>query len=98
MCRRFFGKDGLNLNIMRYNIGGGDDPTHRHITRTDSAMPGWMNENGVYDYTADRNQLNVLTRAVEAAGAEAKVELFSNSTLLYDGERLRFGKHGRQKI
>ncbi len=75
----FFGKDGLNLNIMRYNIGGGDDPTHRHITRTDSAMPGWMNENGVYDYTADRNQLNVLTRAVEAAGAEAKVELFSNS-------------------
>ena len=21
-------KDGLNMNIFRYNIGGGDDPTH----------------------------------------------------------------------
>lgn len=75
----FFGKDGLNLNIIRYNIGGGDDPSHDHITRTDSMMPGWMNENGVYDYTADRNQLNVLFSAVEAAGDEAKVELFSNA-------------------
>lgn len=75
----FFGDGGLDLNIMRYNIGGGDDPTHDHITRTDSMMPGWMNENDVYDYTADKNQLNVLFRAVEAAGADAKVELFSNS-------------------
>ena len=38
----FYGDDGLRLNIMRYNIGGGDDPAHHHITRTDSAMPGWL--------------------------------------------------------
>ena len=36
----FFGDDGLRLNIARFNIGGGDDPTHTHITRTDSTMPG----------------------------------------------------------
>lgn len=75
----FFGEDGLGLSIIRYNIGGGDDPTHDHITRTDSAIPGWMNKEGVYDYTADSNQLNVLKYAVEAAGEDAKVELFSNS-------------------
>ena len=41
-ARLFFSKeDGLGLNIMRYNIGGGDDPTHNHIKRTDSEMPGW---------------------------------------------------------
>ena len=37
----FYGKDGLGLNIMRYNIGGGDDPTHTHITRTDSEVPSF---------------------------------------------------------
>ncbi len=80
----FFGEDGLRLNIMRYNIGGGDDPTHTHITRTDSDVPGWLvwdkdaNEY-VYDYDADAGQLNVLARCVEAAGDEAIVEVFSNS-------------------
>lgn len=34
-------KEGLGLNIIRYNIGGGDDPTHHHITRTDSMVPGY---------------------------------------------------------
>ncbi len=80
----FFGEDGLRLNIMRYNIGGGDDPAHHHITRTDSAVPGWMvwdesQQRFVYDYTADHNQLNVLLRAVRAAGEDALVEVFSNS-------------------
>lgn len=79
----FFGDEGLDLNIMRYNIGGGDDPAHDHIKRTDSAVPGWLviDENGeyVYDYTADANQLNVLRRAAEASGEDAWVEVFSNS-------------------
>lgn len=80
----FFGDDGLRLNIMRYNVGGGDDPTHNHITRTDSAVPGWLvwdeeAQDYVYDYDADKNQLNVLERCVEAAGDNAIVEVFSNS-------------------
>lgn len=80
----FFGEDGLRFNIMRYNIGGGDDPTHDHITRTDSEVPGWLDydeSTGTYEYnyTADKNQLNVLERAVKAAGDDAYVEVFSNS-------------------
>lgn len=80
----FYGQDGLRLNIMRYNIGGGDDPEHDHIARTDSAVPGWLywnEEKGeyVYDHDADRNQLNVLKRCYEAAGDDALVEVFSNS-------------------
>ncbi len=80
----FFSDKGLDLNIMRYNIGGGDDPTHHHITRTDSAVPGWLvldeaTGEYVYDYDADHNQLNVLRRAAEAAGEDAWVEVFSNS-------------------
>ena len=80
----FYGDDGLRMNIMRYNIGGGDDPSHKHITRTDSAVPGWLyldeaSGEYVYDYDADRNQLNVMERAVKAAGDNAIVEVFSNS-------------------
>jgi O-glycosyl hydrolase len=75
---------GLGLNIMRYNIGGGDDPTHNHITRTDSDVPGWMTWSQqagtyLYNYNADKNQLNVLRAAVNAAGQDAYIEVFSNS-------------------
>lgn len=79
----FFSKDGLALNIMRYNIGGGDDPTHNHIERSDSKIPGWLeldkNGKSVWNYNADENQLRVLKYAYQAAGEDAYVEVFSNS-------------------
>ncbi len=78
----FYSQKGLGLNIMRYNIGGGDDPTHNHITRTDSKIPGWVTitDSGKKIFTPfDKNQLNVLERCVRAAGDEAFVEAFSNS-------------------
>lgn len=79
----FYSREGLGLNIMRYNIGGGDDPAHNHITRTDSKIPGWvrLGKKGEKLFTpeADKNQLNVLKRCIEAAGDEAFVEAFSNS-------------------
>lgn len=79
----FYSKEGLGLNIMRYNIGGGDNPAHSHIKRTDSKIPGWvkLGEKGEKIFTpeADKNQLNVLSRCIAAAGDEAFVEAFSNS-------------------
>ena len=80
----FFGSDGLALNIMRYNIGGGDDPAHKHIKRTDSMIPGWLyyseeSASYYYNYEADKNQLYVLKECVKAAGEDAFVEVFSNS-------------------
>ena len=59
----FFSPEGLGLNIARFNIGGGDDPSHTHITRTDSNMPGYTKYNNctvTYDWSADHNQRNVL--------------------------------------
>lgn len=88
LCRKsadlFFSENGLNLNIMRYNIGGGDNPVHNHIKRSDSAVPGWLRHNEksneyIFDSEADKNQLAVLKSAYAAAGENAYVEVFSNS-------------------
>lgn len=82
----FYGTDGLHLNIARFNIGGGDDPTHDHITRTDSNMPGYtVYNNGTvtYNWDADYNQRNVLLRSIKACGDDMIVEMFSNSPPYY---------------
>ena len=79
----FFSDEGLSLDIARYNIGGGDDPSHTHITRSDSKVPGYatgFDEEGniVYDWTADENQRNVALAALKA-NPDLYVEGFSNS-------------------
>lgn len=82
----FYGDNGLRMNIARFNIGGGDDPSHHHITRTDSNMPGYTKiSNGTvsYDWNADYNQRNVLKRVAKAAGDDAIIEMFSNSPPYY---------------
>ncbi|MCD8390918.1 MAG: Ig-like domain-containing protein [Firmicutes bacterium] len=85
----FFSDDGLSLDIARYNIGGGDDPDHDHITRSDSKVPGvWdeftLSDDGTevtsitYDINKDENQLNV-AKAALAANENLYFEGFSNS-------------------
>ena len=86
----FFDADeGLGMNIVRYNIGGGDDETHHHITRTDSAMEGYAvhplydASSGTYqwewDWSKDAAQRNVLDKAMKKNQGQLIVELFSNS-------------------
>ena len=85
----FFSDEGLSLDIARYNIGGGDDPDHDHITRSDSKVPGvWetfeLSSDGsdvvdiTYDMTNDQNQLNIAKAALEA-NPDIYFEGFSNS-------------------
>ena len=89
-ARAFFDeKDGLGMNIVRFNIGGGDDSTHHHITRTDSAMecyavnPVYDEAAGTYqwewDWEKDAAQRNVLEKAIRQTDDRLIVELFSNS-------------------
>lgn len=82
----FFGDSGLRMNIARYNIGGGDDPSHDHITRTDSNMPGYtkiVNGQVVWDWDADYRQRNVLMKSIDACKDGLIVEMFSNSPPYY---------------
>ncbi|MFH9891534.1 RICIN domain-containing protein [Streptomyces luteogriseus] len=41
LYRLLFGDDGLNLNIARYNIGGGNAPDVKDYLRAGGAVEGW---------------------------------------------------------
>ena len=85
----FFSDEGLGLDIARYNLGGGDDPTHNHINRSDSKVPGVYSDYKLssdskdvksitYDITKDQNQLNIAKAALKA-NPDLYFEGFSNS-------------------
>lgn len=71
-----FGEDGLALNVVRYNIGGGENPDHDHM-RIGGEVPGYQITPGVYDWTADPGQRYVLQGAIDR-GADI-TEAFLNS-------------------
>ena len=67
----------LKLNIVRYNIGGGENPSLNLITSYRANMPGFEPTNGVWNWNADLNQRWVLQAAL-ARGANL-VDAFANS-------------------
>ncbi|HKJ44167.1 MAG TPA: glycoside hydrolase, partial [Sunxiuqinia sp.] len=81
--------DKLNMNIFRYNIGGGDDPSHYstpghpgHMASgkgVRAEMPGFkLSETAPYDWTADAGQRRILLKIKEKR-PDAIFEAFSNS-------------------
>lgn len=93
--KMFDEEKGLGLDIARYNIGGGDDPTHDHITRIDSKMPGFASpvyqedgttlktdENGrlVYNLDWDKDVNQVnVLKKAREHNSDLVVEAFCNS-------------------
>ncbi|MBQ9516547.1 MAG: leucine-rich repeat protein [Eubacterium sp.] len=70
-------KNGIGLNIYRYNLGAGslnDSSLYSVGTRTDC----FLKSDGTYDWTADAGAMNTLA-SVNKFCLNVKVELFSNS-------------------
>lgn len=66
----FSSSNGLGLNYLRYNIGGGDDPLcgtvgahYACITPIYHATPGYEPSSGTYNWARDANQRWVATNA-----------------------------------
>ncbi|MFD2118093.1 RICIN domain-containing protein [Paenibacillus yanchengensis] len=70
--------DGIGINVLRYNISGGDRP-NQDWHRIGSDLPGYQPQEGVWDWTADANQRWVLDQAKQRLGNDLVVEAFSNS-------------------
>lgn len=68
---------GLGYNIFRYNIGGGENPTHNHMEQYRD-MPGFQNSDGSWAWDNDANQRAVLLSIAER-GSDLIFEAFSNS-------------------
>ena len=60
---------GLNYNVFRYNIGGGDDPTHTHMRNGKgirAEMPGFKaSATSDYDWTQDEAQRKIMLKIKE---------------------------------
>ena len=72
---------GLGYNIFRYNVGGGDQPGHDHLTKGDGGgkVPGYKpTEKGDFDWTADPAQRGVAL-SLNKMVKDPIFEAFSNS-------------------
>ena len=67
----------LKFNIVRYNIGGGENPARSNTMEFRARIPGFQPAPGKWDWTADANQRWMLQAAV-ARGAN-HVVAFANS-------------------
>lgn len=83
VAKKLYSKDGLGLNIYRYNIGGGVNPEHNRVgnpwRNTESFY--YFNENSgnfEYDFTRDANAQAFLDEALKY-GCIDTVILFANS-------------------
>jgi O-glycosyl hydrolase len=66
--------NGLNMNIFRFNIGGGDDPTHKHMRSDGGDMPGYKaSATANYDWSQDANQRKILQQLISSRTAKAGV-------------------------
>ena len=76
---------GLNMNLFRFNIGGGDAPDHNHLRGDGGNMPGYKDSlTAPYNWKSDANQRKMLQRLIAARVAnvgvnDVKIIGFSNS-------------------
>ena len=84
-----YSDEGIGLNILRYNIGGGDDPSHTHQNRLEGKMQGFKTSaSAAYDWSRDANQVYSMeqaianraeSRAAKGISSDVITEFFSNS-------------------
>lgn len=71
-------KDGIGLRIYRYNLGGGSKNSGSSVFSNKNRMAeSFEGQNGSYDWSRDKNAVNMMQLCVES-GAE-EVIIFSNS-------------------
>ena len=79
ICTWITSPSGLNMNLFRFNIGGGDAPGHDHMRKDGATMPGYRSAPGAaYNLNADAHQRAIALR-LKAKCPGAIFEAFANS-------------------
>ena len=77
----FFGMNGLRLNLVRYNIGGGAGPGDKKFLRGGADVGLYLpTEEGAYDWSADATQRLVLAGVLARWKAAATAPTFVQAT------------------
>jgi O-glycosyl hydrolase len=85
ICDWITDPQGLNMNIFRFNIGGGDAPDHKHMRGDGGDMPGYkLSATGPYDWSQDANQRRITKQLIQSRIRQTGtndifLEAFSNS-------------------
>lgn len=78
VCDLLFNSEkGLGMNIVRYNIGGGENPPNLANLRVGANIPCYLNEHNQWNWNADQGQRKILKTAI-SKGVDI-VEAFSNT-------------------
>ena len=72
-----FGETGLQMNIVRYNLGGGHNDKVIQNMRPGGCVPCIQNKDGTFDLNNDNLQISILNESIK--NSVNKVELFCNS-------------------
>ena len=66
ICALLFDKtNGLGLNILRYNLGGGENPPNKKNFRVGADIPCVLMPDGSINLEADKAQLSILKKAIK---------------------------------
>jgi len=80
LMRLFFSEEGLDFNIVRYNIGGGDNPDETQHMFHFRGIPCFKaSPDSAFEPHADWRQIWVLNRAYEMRKGDLITEAFVNS-------------------
>lgn len=82
-----FSPDYLNLNIVRYNVGGGDAPGHweqgadsYHMKRVEGRVPGWTTDMGLNeDGTGTYDETLFLAKSLEEMNDAGQLWMLSQA-------------------
>lgn len=107
LAKELFSSDGLGLNILRYNVGGGVNPEHNRVSnswRTTESFYYFNEESGKweYDFTRDANAQAFLDEALKQKNSTVNtVVLFANSphySMTISGEASGNTEQGKTNI
>ncbi len=73
-----YGNSGLEMNIYRYNVGGGYDKNNLRIENPWRYVDSFMNADGTYDYTKDKSAVNMMKKSLALGNVDTLI-FFANS-------------------
>lgn len=78
LAELLYGKSGLNMNIYRYNVGGGYEPDNVRVANAWRRIESFMEKDGSYNWSKDRYGVKMMDAALATGNVDTLI-FFVNS-------------------